>query len=272
MLTVDESIRSAAKFLAESGVDAPRVDAELMMSKVLGIERAQLVSRGLAFPTEPQQQQFNRWVARRGERREPLAYILGSWEFFAIEFTITPSVLVPRPETERLVERALELIGDREALVADIGTGSGAIAIAIASNSKARVVATDLSPRALEVAKGNARGAVEFREGSLFEPLRGERFDLLCCNPPYISDDGYDSLPPELRWEPRVALACGDGLVYHRLLAQGAKAHLREGGRVLIEVGAGQAEKVRELFYTAGFANVQYHKDLASIDRVVEAW
>jgi release factor glutamine methyltransferase len=272
VLTVDESIRSAAKFLDESGVDAPRADAELLMAKVLGVERAQLVARGLAFPTDSQQQMFNRWVARRGERREPLAYILGSWQFFGLEFTVTPSVLVPRPETEVLVERALEIVGDREALVADIGTGSGAIAVAVAANSKARVVATDVSARAIEIAKGNARGAVEFRQGSMFDPLGAETFDLVCCNPPYIADDDYDGLPPELRWEPRLALACGDGLVYHRLLAEGARRRLRGGGVILVEVGAGQAGKVKEFFYTAGFANVQFHKDLASIDRVVEAW
>ena len=272
-MTVDESIRSAAKYLAECGVESPRIDAELLMAKLLGIRRDSLVARGLSLLDEPSQLTFNRWIARRGENREPLAYILGSWEFYGIEFKVTPSVLVPRPETETLVARALELIGSRELRVVDIATGSGAIAVAIALNSQAKVTATDLSPRALQIAKENARGRpIEFREGDLLGPLLGLEFDLVCANPPYVSEADYPKLAPELHHEPRVALACGDGYYVLRKLAAGVKTILADGGRVLVEIGAGQAETVKQLFYDAGLANVVFHKDLAGIDRVAEAW
>ncbi len=271
-MSVDDSIRSAAKYLAECGVESPRVDAELLMAKVLGIRRDALVARGLAMLDEPPQLTFNRWIARRGEGREPLAYILGSWEFYGIDFKVTPSVLIPRPETEALVERALELIGSRELRVVDIGTGSGAIAVAIAAHSTAKVTATDLSPRALEIAKENAGGRpIEFREGDLLGPLLGLEFDLVCANPPYVSDADYAGLAPELHHEPRVALACGDGFPVLRKLAAGVRAILAAEGRVLVEIGAGQAGTAKELFYTAGFSSVVFHKDLAGIDRVLEA-
>ncbi len=278
MQTVDDALRSAARFLADNGVESARVDAELIMARVLEIDRARLVARGTAMLADDQQQQFNRWIARRGEKREPVAYITGSVEFYGIELFVSPSVLIPRPETEVLVERALAVVGDREAAVADIGTGSGAIAIAIAANSKARVVATDISPRVLAVAEQNSvdtqgkRGTIEFREGDLFEPLRGERFDLICSNPPYVSVEEFDGLAPELKHEPKIALVCGDGLFVIRRLAAGVRQHLNAGGRLLLEIGAGQAAESQELFYAAGFTGVVFHKDLAGIDRVLEAW
>jgi release factor glutamine methyltransferase len=278
MQTVDDALRSAARYLADNGVESARVDAELIMARVLEIDRARLVARGTAMLADDQQQQFNRWIARRGEKREPVAYITGSVEFYGIELFVSPSVLIPRPETEVLVERALAIVGDREAAVADIGTGSGAIAIAIAANSKARVVATDISPRVLAVAEQNSvdtqgkRGTIEFREGDLFEPLHAERFDLICSNPPYVSVDEFDGLAPELKHEPKVALVCGDGLFVIRRLAVGVRQHLNAGGRLLLEIGAGQAAEAQELFYAAGFTGVVFHKDLAGIDRVLEAW
>ena len=206
-------------------------------------------------------------IARRAAG-EPVAYILGHKEFYGLELAVTPAVLIPRPETELLVDLAL---ARRPQSIVDIGTGSGAIALAIKRHlPAARVVATDASAAALEVARRNAaRFAldVELRHGRWFEPLSGERFEAIISNPPYVVMD--DPHLAGLPYEPRFAIVAGaDGLDAFRVLAREAPAHLRPGGWLLLEHGVGQHEAVRELLEAAGLETTESWPDLAGIPRV----
>jgi len=275
--SIKSSIRSAVKYLTELGVPDPRPDAEILLAFTLGVPREKLVSADREPLPEKMRLKFNRLIARRGDRREPVAYIVGSAGFFGLEFSVSPSVLIPRPATETLVELALERL-PKDGTFADIGTGSGAIAIAVLTKAaRAEAVATDLSERALDVARRNARAIgvsqrLDVRQGDLYEPLGTERFDLVVSNPPYVREDDFDGLAPELRHEPRAALVAGaDGLGVVRRLVEGARDRLKEGGRLLLEIGAGQAERVRDLAFHAGFRVVQFKPDLEGVDRVMEA-
>ena len=221
---------------------------------------------------------FRRMVARRAEH-EPLAYIIGRKEFFSLDFEVTSAVLIPRPETETLVEEALKFLAAREhPHILDIGTGSGAIAIAVAMNAlDAHIVATDISENALEVARHNAvrhrcDDRVEFVRADLF-PIGETRFDLIVSNPPYVAEADLETLQPEIRLhEPQVALTSGpDGLNFYRRIAAECRAHLKSDGAVMVEVGAGQASEVAALFRAAGFSNIDAVRDLARIERVIAA-
>ena len=221
---------------------------------------------------------FRRTVARRAER-EPLAYIIGHKEFFSLDFEVTPAVLIPRPETETLVEEALKFLTPRKPpRVLDIGTGSGAIAVAIAMNAlDAHLVATDISESALEVARHNAmrhrcEDRIDFIDTDLFPP-GDTRFDLIVSNPPYIADADLDALQPEIRLhEPRLALAAGaDGLDFYRRIVAECRSRLNPDGALMVEIGAGQLNAVQALFRRAGFSNIDAVRDLARIDRVVAA-
>src|SRR5690606_35513374 len=214
-------------------------------------------------------------LVRRRAAGEPVAYLLGSRGFWRFDLSVTADTLIPRPDTELLVELALRRIPERSpARVADLGTGSGAIALAIASERPdAQVVATDASEAALAVASGNAAalgiGNVEFRRGDWLAPLAGERFDLVASNPPYIADGDAHLAQGDLRFEPRSALASGvDGLDAIRRIAADAPAHLRAGGWLLVEHGWEQGAAVRALFESAGFVAVATERDLEQRDRV----
>lgn len=210
-----------------------------------------------------------------------MARILGVREFYGRPFALGPQTLVPRPETELLVDLALDIARDAPDLrFVDLGTGSGAIAVSIlAEVPGARGVATDLSAEALVVAAANARrhgadGRLDLRRGDWFAPLAGnERFDLLLSNPPYVGSGDIEMLAPEVaRHDPRLALDGGpDGLDAYRAIAAGAAAHLRPGGRVAVEIGAGQADAVAALFADAGLADIERRRDLAGRDRVIIA-
>lgn len=206
---------------------------------------------------------------------EPMAYILGEREFYSLSFEVNPAVLIPRPETELLVEAALETLPeDASATVLDVGTGSGCIAVTLAKlRPSLRVIATDLSHAALGVAARNAQrhGAinVEFRNGSWFEPVHGERFDLILSNPPYLAKDDPHLLDGDLRAEPHLALIAGlDGLEGLRAVISSASQHLRPGGLLLIEHGYDQAEGVTRLLRGAGFGDPITRTDLAGIPRL----
>lgn len=250
------SVDDAAKFLASHGVPEPRADAEILLAAALGIDRALLPTRNEVEP-----ERAGEWIVRRA-RREPTAYILGRAEFYGLEFRVTPAVLIPRPSTETLVERALAL---RPRRVLDIGTGSGAIAVVLAKHG-ASIVATDISEAALGVARENAKrhGAeVEFVRADLF--VDGD-FDLIVSNPPYIPTGEIDTLQPEVRYEPRLALDGGpDGLAVIRGILAARRRPL------LLEVGAGQSLAVSDLALREGFRGIQWWRDLAGIDRVLEA-
>jgi release factor glutamine methyltransferase len=257
---------AATDALRAAGIDEARRDAELLLCEATGWSRAQLAaSPGMEIPP-PSARRFAEMVRRR-LRREPVAYILGRRGFRHLELAVDPRVLIPRPETELLVELALEL---RPRRVLDVGTGSGAIALAVAAElPQCAVIATDTSPRALAVARVNAErlglSRVEFVEATL--PLRLERIDLVLANLPYVSEAEWADLQPEVTdWEPREALLAGpDGLDTLRAVIP----RLAGAPAVGLEVGDGQSAAVRDLLASAGFTSVEVRPDLAGIERVV---
>jgi release factor glutamine methyltransferase len=254
---------------------AADLDAEVLLAHVLDSARARLKSHTEAPVDGARARAYLELVARRAAG-EPLAYLTGRREFWSLELSVTPAVLIPRPETELLVERALALGSPDPLQVADLGTGSGAVALALASERpRWRILATDVSAPALAVARANAAALgltrVEFLEGSWFEPLTGARFELLVSNPPYVAADDPALADPALGFEPPLALTSGlDGLAHLRLLARGAPAHLAPGGWLLLEHGATQGAALRHELVLAGFAHVRSHRDLAGHERMTE--
>jgi len=249
-------------------------EAEILLAHALGQSRAWLFAHARDPVPDGAAAAFQALVARR-EAGEPVAYLCGRRGFWSLDLAVTPDTLIPRPETELLVELALErLPPDRELQVADLGTGSGAIALALAcERPRARVIATDASAAALAVARGNAQrlglGNVELRQGDWFAPLQGLRLDLVASNPPYIASDDPHLARGDLRHEPASALASGvDGLDDLRTIAAGAPAHLLPGGWLLLEHGWTQGAQVRALLDAAGFADVATCRDLEQRDRV----
>lgn len=278
--TVMELLRWTAEYLGEKGFHNARLNGEMLLAGVLGVKRLDLY---LQFdrPLRPEElAEFKARLLRRA-KREPLQYIEGEAHFRDLRLRVDPRVLIPRPETEQLVQCVLDWAAGREALAAaDVGTGSGAIALALATEGPfARVVATDVEPGALEAARANhafaaAAAPVEFRLGDGLAPLAGERFDVLVSNPPYIGTGERESLDTEVRdWEPHRALFAGaDGLEVIRRLVAGAPSVLRPGGLLALEIGAEQGIAVLELVRAAGgFGAPRVEKDLAGRDRIVLA-
>lgn len=251
------------------------LDAQLLLAHACGLSRGQLAARTEQAAAPALVQHYEALLKRRAAG-EPLAYIVSRREFWSLELAVSPDVLVPRPETELLVERALELRAAAPARVADLGTGSGAVALALASERPHwQVLATEVSQAALAVARANATrlglAHVEFRLGTWFEPLAQQRFDLLLSNPPYVGADDPALLGGALAHEPRLALTPGpDALACLRTLARGAPAHLVPGGWLLLEHGAGQGAQVRHELVLCGFRYVRSHRDLAGHERVTE--
>ncbi|HEX3015226.1 MAG TPA: peptide chain release factor N(5)-glutamine methyltransferase [Desulfobacteria bacterium] len=267
----------AASFLTEHGVTDAQLDADLLLASSLGISRVQLFLEIERVLSQAEWQEFARSVRRRSER-EPLQYILGEQDFMGLTFQVTPAVLVPRPETERLVELAVAWLKNKPGSTAlDLCTGSGAIAVCLAKLVPGTTVwASDISPAALEVARGNAQKhqvAVRFRQGDLAEPFRDMTFNLITANPPYIPSALIAQLEPEVsQAEPRQALDGGnDGLVFYRRLAKELPMLLRPGGKILLEIGWDQGETVQDLFRTAGFSSVEVMKDYGDRDRILTA-
>ena len=249
-------------------------EAKLLLAHVLGRDRAWLAAHADEAVTAEQAKAFDA-LARRRRDGEPVAYLIGRREFYGLDLEITPDVLIPRPETELLVELALaRLPADREIRVLDLGTGSGAVALAIATaRRKAQVVGTDVSSPALGLAARNAArlgiANVSFVESDWFEALPRERFDLVAGNPPYVAAGDPHLLEGDLRHEPQQALTSGgDGLNAIRAIVAAAPAHLAHGGWLLLEHGHDQAEAVSALFHDAGFADAGAARDLAGILRV----
>ncbi|MBA3736150.1 MAG: peptide chain release factor N(5)-glutamine methyltransferase [Actinobacteria bacterium] len=260
-MTVAAALRLTEERLAAAGVETPNVDAELLVAHVLGVSRSQLhAEREREVPDG-----LNELVERR-TRREPLAYVLGEWGFRHLTLKTDARALVPRPETEIVVERCLALLaGESAPRVLDLGTGSGAIALAIADEHPgARVTAVDSSPEALALARENSEAldlAIELHEAGLEAAEEG--WDLVVSNPPYVAASEWDSLQPEIRdWEPRAALV-GEGL--HEEIAR--RAHTL---RLVLEVGDEQAESVAAALDSLGYSNVTITSDLTDRERVVE--
>jgi release factor glutamine methyltransferase len=251
--------------------DSPRLDAEVLLCELLGCNRAALVVRaGDTVRTEL----ALRYAALVDRRRlgEPVAYLTGRREFWSLDLGVSPAVLIPRPDTELLVEWALQrLRGIQAPRVADLGTGSGAIALAIAKERPdATVLAVDLSEDALTQTRYNAQTLglerVEFRHGDWLAPLAGERYDLIASNPPYIAENDPHLLA--LRYEPRRALTAGpDGLADLRRIATDARAHLKPGSVLIMEHGAEQGAAVREILAGLGYAAVETRRDLNGLER-----
>jgi release factor glutamine methyltransferase len=269
-LTVREALTEGAEALERAGCPTPAVDAEWLLAHVLGVRRSELRLRDGLGAAETER--FRALVARRAAR-EPLAYVLGEWGFRRLTLAVDSRVLVPRPETESVVERCLALLVGVEApSVLDVGAGSGAIALALADERPdARVVATDVSTEALEVAEQNrvrtgADGRVRFVHGDLLAGETGP-FDLVVSNPPYVTEDELAQLEPELRFEPRGALVGEGG---SDAVARAALTALRPGGALVLEVGDGQASDVAAKVRSLGFVDVRSSEDLAGRERVVE--
>jgi len=262
-----DALAASVDAMRAAGIEGPRLDAELLLAEATGWDRAHLAANPEAEIPPPAARRFGEMVRRR-LRREPVAYILGHRGFRQIDLAVDPRVLIPRPETELLVELALEL---QPGSVLDLGTGSGAIALAIATELPGcEVVATDVSAAALEVAGANAArlglaGRVRFLAGSL---PPGERFDLVLANLPYVAEVDWPSLQPEVtEWEPRGALLAGpDGLDVLRATIPALSDVTPVVG---LEVGEGQAGAVVDLLREAGFSTVETRVDLAGIERVV---
>jgi release factor glutamine methyltransferase len=261
-VTVGEALDHVEQRLARAGVDTPRVDAEWLVAHVLGVSRSDLYADARRAVDE---RALEPLVARR-ETREPLAYVLGEWSFRELTLKTDARALIPRPETEIVVDRCLALLaGSESPKVLDIGAGSGAIALAVAAeHPSARVTAVDASPGAVALARENAvhnRLSVDIRDGGIDAAADG--WDLVVSNPPYVTPGEWASLQPEIReWEPRGALV-GEG--QHEELARVARTRW-----LVLEVGDGQAPEVAEALEELGYADVRISRDLADRERVVE--
>jgi release factor glutamine methyltransferase len=251
-----------------------RTDAVVIMSEVLGVNRAWIAANPMRILTETEDARIDMLAAQRALGR-PVAYLLNRREFYGRDFALDSSVLIPRPETETLVEAALARMAPRDTLL-DLGTGSGAVAITIAcQRPESRIVATDVSAAALGVALGNAEhhhcsDRVEFLQGHWYEPLGNRAFDVIVSNPPYVAAGDPHLGRGDLRFEPRQALADGspDGLASIRAIVAGASDHLKPNGWLLFEHGYDQAEAVHALLEAAGFGSIISLPDLAGIPRV----
>ena len=270
-LRLDHALRDAATRLV--GAEA-RPEAEQLLLHVIGRDRAWLFAHGDAPLSGADAAAFEALLARR-IAGEPVAYLVGHRGFWTLDLQVSPATLIPRPETERLVELALaRLPADTPLRIADLGTGTGAIALALASERpQARVVATDLSDDALSIARANGSANdltnVDFRAGSWWTPVAGERFHLIASNPPYIAEGDAHLAQGDLRFEPPAALSSGaDGLDAIRTIVAGAPEHLLPGGWLLLEHGWDQGEAIRALMTAAGFVDVATETDLEQRDRV----
>jgi release factor glutamine methyltransferase len=269
--TIAETIQTAARTLVGRS-DSPRLDAELLLCKVLGLSRSALIVRGAEPIAVESRCAYDDLIARR-LHGAPIAYLTGTREFWSLALTVTPDVLVPRPETELLVERALELLPEGEVRsVLDLGTGSGAIALAIASERpRAHVTGIDVSEKALAVAMNNSRALglsrIDWRLGSWFDAVPGKRFDVIAANPPYVSST--DPALTLLAAEPTLALTPGPtGLEALDAIVASAALHLNPQGWLLLEHGGTQADDVAHMLERRGFSGIRSHVDHAGKPRI----
>jgi len=285
--TIKELLTVAADYLGEKHIDSPRLAAEVLLAHVLGMKRIDLY---LDFERPLTSAEVSRYreLIRRRVAREPLQYIIGRQEFWSLDFTVNPHVLIPRPETELLVEQVIEHCkqrigaGEKQITVLDLCTGCGAVAISIAKEvPQARLWATDLSPEAISIARANAQKhgvleKIEFLEGDLFEPVRDKKdhFHIIVANPPYVAEEDYEKLPPEVReYEPRMSLDGGpDGMVLIERILRNAPDFLTSAGVVMIEMDPMQVVKAKDLVASLSVYKIcRVIKDYSGLDRVVIA-
>jgi release factor glutamine methyltransferase len=283
--TVQRLLNWTTEYLAKKGIDSPRLSAELLLGAVLGMKRIELYTRFDEVVDEDKRGRLRELVKRAGEH-EPVAYLVGRTEFYSLEFEISRECMIPRPETELLVERAIEFLRGRdgEQYVCDLCTGCGCIAAAIAKNfTLCKIIATDISDAALEaasrnVAKHRIEGRVKLLRGDLFDAIVPEldvvRFDLVVCNPPYVSAGEIEMLEKSVRdYEPREAIYGGaDGLdVYRRIIGR-VSDFLKADGAIMLEIGYAQGQAVRGLLEESGvFEEIRIEKDLSNNDRIATA-
>jgi release factor glutamine methyltransferase len=285
-MTIGEALRKGAARLRSAGVESPGLDAALLLAFLLKTTREKLMLQDAAPLGHEGEADFRRLLDRRAEG-ESAACILGFKEFRGLDFAVTPDVLIPRPDTETLVEAALAALspagktGARPPALLDLCTGSGAVAIALKHALPfLEIYGTDISPRALAVARKNAerllgddgsRPDIHFLEGDLFEPVPPVRFDLITANPPYVPSPEIPHLSREVRFEPRLALDGGeDGLDLERRIVEDAPAFLKGGGRLLLEADPGQMPSLAAILTKKGYRTVRLHRDLSGSDRVIE--
>lgn len=264
--------------LKKSGIANPEIESSLLLSRTLGINKTDIYTRPEMQVDDDEVEAFHGLLERR-LKREPVAYILGEKEFYSRSFMVNPCVLIPRPETETLVEEALRIIGNTSSpYIADIGTGSGCIAVTIGCESEnAEIFAIDISFDALTAARANAErqgvfSRISFIRADFLNCFKKESLDMVLSNPPYISAADFSGLEPEVKdFEPRLSLFGGeDGLSCIKKIVPQAAGVLKKNGWCIIEVGIGQSEKVAGIFESAAFGNVSVIKDLSGIERVVK--
>jgi release factor glutamine methyltransferase len=279
MLTVLESIKLSTEYLQKKGIESPRINAELLLANILNCKRLDLY---LKFDQPLKEEEiilYRGFISRRG-KFEPLQYITGSVEFYGLEIKVNKSVLIPRPETEILVETIINSVEKEKNIdILDIGTGSGNIAISIAKNlPNSKISAIDSSTDALETAKENAKlnsveDRIDFLNDSILNGINYsiKKYDIIVSNPPYISRDEFGNLQPELKvYEPRTALTDeSDGLSFFRIISSKTRSILKENGKLFFEVGKDQFKQVENILLENDFQNVTIKKDYLNIERVV---
>ena len=284
--TIQKLLKWVTEYLTSKGIDSPRLSAELLLSHVLGLKRIELYTK---FDKPVAKQQLDRLhdLVERAGQNKPIAYLVGKTEFYSLELNVTPDCMIPRPETELLVERAIEFLRTRRTgtqFVCDLCTGSGCIAVAIAKNyPDARIIATDICDANLAVTAGNVekyqlKNRITLLHGDLFDPIISgldvNEFDLIVCNPPYVSTAEYEKLDRNVKdYEPKIALFAGvDGLDIYRRIIEKADRFLKSGAALMLEIGYAQGPAVKELLeQTGAFAEIRIEKDYHKNDRVVSA-
>ena len=281
--TIQKLLNWVTDYFTGKGVDAPRLSAELLLSHVLGMKRIELYTQFDKPVARPQLDELHGLVKRAGDH-EPVAYLIGKTEFYSLEVNITGDCMIPRPETELLVQRAIEFLRTRHGtqFVCDLCTGSGCVAVAIAKNvPDARLIATDISAAALDVAAQNVdkhalTERITLLQGDLFEPLVRpldvEQFDLIVCNPPYVSAAEYETLDTNVKdYEPKIALFAGeDGLDIYRRIIEKADQFLKPEAVLMLEIGYAQGPAVSELLeQTGAFVEITIEKDTHDNERIV---
>jgi release factor glutamine methyltransferase len=275
---IEGSLRWATGILAAAGVPEPSRDARTLLKNALGRESAFLYAHPEYVLRLDEQEKFTDGVERRAGR-EPLQYITGVQEFMGLEFEVSRDVLIPRPETQMLVERAIDVLPENDGRFCEIGTGSGCISVSIlAAVHSASALAVDLSKPALAVAFRNAcrhgvADRLEFRESDVFSNVPAQRFDIVVSNPPYVRASDLAGLQPEVAdFEPRIALSDGsDGLSVISRIVEGSPEYLKEDGRLLLEIGFSQADAVREMFDDNKWSSIDIISDFQGIPRMVDA-
>ena len=299
--TIQKLLNWVTEYFTNKGIDSPRLSAELLLSHVVGLKRIELYTQFDKIVTKKHLDQLHEFVKRAGEK-EPVAYLTGRTEFYSLQLKVSPDCMIPRPETELLVERAVEFLRTRTGtqFVCDLCTGCSCIAVAIAKNFRdARIIATDISDAALGVAAANVekyqlKDRIELLCGDLFDPIiphldaykpapsagsgqalsEAEGFDLIVCNPPYVSRAEFEKLDRNVRdYEPRLALFAGeDGLDIYRRISEKVDQFLKPDAALMLEIGYAQGQAVKELLVQSGiFSDIKIEKDFCKNDRVIIA-